>query len=80
MIELHAAAQRFLSYRFQDYREYWNLTQADLAGYLAVSLRTVQRWEGMETMPDWPTWARVVIATDLKTNPRPGVFLVEFPA
>lgn len=79
MLELHASAQRFLCYRLKDYREYWGLTQADLADYLAVATRTAQRWEAAETMPDWPTWARIVIATDLNTNPRPQASVIEFP-
>lgn len=79
MIELNAAAQRFLCYRLRDYREYWGLTQRDLGEYLGVSTRTAQRWEAAETMPDWPTWARIVIATDLNTNPHPGEVLVAFP-
>lgn len=78
MLKREMRAQRFLSYRLQDYREYWGLTQRDLAGYLGVALRTAQRWENAETMPDWPTWARIVIATDLNTNPRQEGYLVEF--
>lgn len=79
MLQREMRAQRFLSCRIRDYREYWGLTQRDLARYLGVSLRTAQRWEGAETLPDWPTWAQAVIDTDLNTNPRQEGYLVEFP-
>lgn len=79
MLQREMRAQRFLACRIRDYREYWHLTQRDLAAYLGVSLRTAQRWESAETLPDWPAWAQAVIDTDLNTDPRPAAFLLEFP-
>lgn len=75
MLEPRMRAQRFLSCRLCDYRAYWRLSQRELAEYLSVSIRTLQRWEAAETLPDWPMWARVVMDTDQNTDPRSPDYL-----